>query len=127
MRLEFNRATRRLIIDRANGSCEGCSAVLKPGEGEVDHKLPDALGGKPEAANGWLLCRVCHKPKTADDIRRIRKADRQRDRASGAIVPKQKIQSAGFAKKPKRDQLPMPPRRPLYQRLWPAGNPEDPE
>jgi len=95
-RLEFNRKTRAAIIARAAGKCEACEAVLKPGEGEVDHILPDALGGKPEAANGRLICRVCHKAKTATDIGRIRKADRQGDKASGAVKPK-----GGFSKAPK--------------------------
>jgi len=99
-RLEFNRKTRAAIIARANGKCEGCEAVLKPGEGEVDHILPDALGGKPEAANGRLICRVCHKAKTATDIGRIRKADRQGDKARGAVRAK------GSFQKPAKEQKP---------------------
>lgn len=115
-RLEFNRATRRAIIDRANGHCEGCQAVLKTGEGEVDHILPDALGGKPEASNGRLLCRVCHKAKTGDDIRRIRSADRQRDKRSGAMPPaKVKIRSAGFPKTSRSAPRPSLTARPLYR------------
>jgi 5-methylcytosine-specific restriction protein A len=107
MRLEFSRKVRAAIIARAAGKCEACTAVLKHGEGEVDHILPCALGGKPEAANGWLLCRVCHGEKTANDIRSMRKADRQRDKASGAVRPAGKIHSAGFAKSPKPVKLPM--------------------
>jgi len=87
-RMEFPRKVRLAIIQRANGRCEACEAVLKVGEGEVDHILPDALGGKPEQANGRLICRVCHKAKTAHDINRIRKADRQRDRQNGALKKK---------------------------------------
>jgi hypothetical protein len=45
-----------------------------------------------------LLCRPCHVSKTAEDIRRIRKADRQRDKHTGAFPPsKVKLQSRGFA------------------------------
>lgn len=83
-RLEFPRKVRAAAIQRANGHCEKCSAVLKPGEAEVDHILPDALGGKPELSNAHVLCRVCHAEKTTDDVRRMRKADRQRDKATGA-------------------------------------------
>lgn len=103
-RLEFNRKTKRLIHERANGCCERCSAALKKGEGEVDHILPCELGGEPTVANGRLLCRVCHKEKTANDIRRIRSSDRQRDKASGVIRPAGKIKSPGFPKpeKPKK-------------------------
>ena len=86
-RREFSRKVRAAIIARANGRCEACDAVLKPSEGEVDHILPCALGGKPEAANGRLLCRQCHAGKTATDIRQVRKADRQRDKGTGAIRP----------------------------------------
>lgn len=100
-RSEFSRKVRKQIIDRANGHCEACEAVLKTGEGEVDHILPDALGGKPEASNGRLLCSVCHKEKTKEDVRRIRKADRQRDKASGASRKPPKMKSRGFENEPK--------------------------
>ena len=96
-RLEFSRKTKKAIIDRAAGNCEKCKAVLKPGEGEVDHILPCALGGEATVANGRLICRQCHKDKTAADVRQIRKSDRQRDKASGAIRPRGKIKSPGFA------------------------------
>lgn len=115
-RVEFNRAARRAIIERASGKCEKCSATLKPGEGEVDHILPCSLGGKAEIANGWLLCRVCHVEKSGNDIRRTRKADRQRDRFSGAIVAKQRIRSAGFPRKARREKLPIP--GPSLNPLW---------
>ncbi len=122
-RLEFTRKVRRAIIDRAAGKCEACGAILKKGGGEVDHILPAALGGSAEAANGRLICGVCHKAKTAVDVRRIRKADAQRDRATGAIVAKQKIRSAGFLKRAPRVQKPKLAPRALYQigRLLPAG------
>lgn len=113
-RLEFSRKVRKAIIDRAKGKCEACDAPLKPGEGEVDHILPDALGGKPEAANGRLICRVCHKAKTAADIGRIRKADRQRDKATGAVRPAGKIRSPGFAKKERPKKLDFTKRRNPY-------------
>jgi 5-methylcytosine-specific restriction endonuclease McrA len=102
--MEFTRKTKRFIFDRANGCCEKCKAVLKTGEGEVDHILPCELGGEPTPANGRLLCRVCHREKTANDIRRIRSSDRQRDKASGVIRAAGKIKSQGFAKAPRPDR-----------------------
>lgn len=104
-------------MERANGHCEKCKAVLKVGEGEVDHILPDVLGGKPVLANAQVLCRVCHAQKTADDIRRTRRADRQRDKHSGAMRSRSKLTGPGFQyprKKPLIDksalpQLPPPP------------------
>lgn len=114
-RIEFPRKVRRAIIERAKGHCERCSAVLKPSEAEVDHILPAALGGTAEPANGMCLCRICHAEKTADDIRRIRKADRQRDRASGALKAKGSFPRRAKAARPKRDKLPVPPRRSIWR------------
>lgn len=94
-RIEFSRKVRRRIIERAQGKCEKCGAVLKPGAGEIDHILAAELGGEATPANGRLLCKVCHLAKTADDVRRIRKADRQRDKHIGAMKP-----SARGLKKP---------------------------
>lgn len=117
-RVEFNRKTRRIITDRAAGHCEKCKAVLKAHEGEIDHILPCELGGEATAANGRLICKVCHKEKTAVDVRRIRESDRQRDKASGVIRATGKMRSAGFPSKPARDPnkgLPPLPRPSLYQ------------
>ncbi|KEA07172.1 HNH endonuclease [Rhizobium rhizogenes] len=121
-RLEFSRKTKATIIARAAGHCEKCKAVLKPGEGEVDHILPCALGGEPTIANGRLICRVCHAEKTAADIRQIRKSDRQRDKASGAVRPTGKLKSAGFPRTEKSEKRqtkqPLPPRQ-LYREEQP--------
>lgn len=71
---------------RAGGCCENpdCGAKLKVGEGEGDHILPDALGGETTLENLQILCRICHKDKTKQDVSQIRKADRQRDKFTGA-------------------------------------------
>lgn len=121
MRLEFSRKTRRVIFARAGGHCEKCNAVLKPGEGEVDHILPCELGGEPTIANGRLICRVCHKLKTKNDVRQIRESDRQRDKHSGVVRPAGKIKSAPFPKSAKAEPhaqnkgLPPLPRKKLYE------------
>lgn len=101
MRLEFSRKTRAIAFERCKGLCDGCGARLKVGEAEYDHVLPAALGGNASAENCQVLCKVCHRGKTTTDVQRIRKADRQRDRASGAIVAKQRIKSAGFPHRPR--------------------------
>lgn len=99
-RIEFTRKTRNQVFERAKGCCENnrCGAVLKPGEGEYDHILPAELGGDASVANCMLLCRPCHKAKTADDIKRIRKSDRQRDKARGTFKRKAAL-SHPFLKK----------------------------
>lgn len=117
MRAEFSRKTKAAVILRAAGKCEKCSAALKAGEGDVDHILPCALGGEPTIANGRLICRVCHAEKTANDIRQIRKSDRQRDKATGAVRSKQSIKSPSFPSTEKaesRSSKAMPPRRPMF-------------
>ncbi|MBX8812734.1 HNH endonuclease [Pseudochrobactrum sp. XF203] len=116
-RIEFTRKIKAQIITRANGKCEKCSAILKAGEGEVDHILPCALGGEATVANGRLLCRVCHVEKTADDIRRVRKSDRQRDKASGALRAKSAL--AGRKQpKPALTKI-VQKRRSLYEPIQP--------
>lgn len=99
-RLEFSRKVRNQVFDRANGRCENkrCGAILKPGEGEYDHILPAELGGDASVANCMLICRPCHKAKTAQDIKRIRKSDRQRDKARGTFKRKASL-SHPFLKK----------------------------
>ena len=114
-RQEFSRKTRRAIFERAAGKCEACGAALKPGEGEVDHILPASLGGDASVANGRLICRVCHVAKTSADVKGIRKADRQRDKNTPAIRPKQSIRSAGFPRSEREPRVStaLPPRQ-LY-------------
>lgn len=113
MRREFSRKVRAAAFLRANGTCESCSAKLKVGEGEVDHILPCALGGEPMLANARVLCSVCHKAKSADDIKTVRKSDRQRDKASGATLSSPR----GFRKSQPQMRAsspltkPLPPRR----------------
>ena len=104
MRREFPRKVKAAALTRAAGKCEKCQAALKPREGEVDHVLPDILGGEPILANAQVLCRVCHAEKTTADIQRTRKADKQRDKASGAIRPAGKLRGPAFASPPKPEK-----------------------
>lgn len=117
-RQNFPRKVKAAALKRAAGKCEKCSAVLKSREGEVDHILPDILGGEPVLANTQVLCRVCHAEKTADDIRRTRKADRARDKSSGAIRPKQKFPARPKQPKP-APKLDFTRRRSLYREVTP--------
>lgn len=113
-RLEFPRKIKSAAFARSGGKCEACGLPFKAGPAEYDHVLPAALGGEATLANCRALCRACHAEKTANDVKRIRKADRQRDRANSSKVAKVKIKSAGFPKAPLRDPKPsLPPRR-LY-------------
>lgn len=95
-RHEFTRRTRREALKRSNMLCEAtgtryglepdqrCNAPLAHGV-EFDHELPAELGGDNGLGNCVAACIKCHRWATANDIRRIRKADRIRDKASGAM------------------------------------------
>lgn len=111
-RLEFPRKIKAAAFARSQGKCEACGMPFKAGA-EYDHVLPAALGGESTLANCRAICTACHKAKTADDVNRIRKSDRQRDRASNAKQPKAKIKSASFPKSPRDPKPSLPPRR-LY-------------
>lgn len=116
-RQNFPRKVRQAAISRAAGRCDKCKAALKAGEAEVDHILPDVLGGEPILANAQVLCRVCHAAKTADDIRRTRKADRARDKASGAVRPSSSLSARNKPKPSKALTKQLPPRRSIYEEI----------
>ena len=98
-RREFSRKQRAEIILRATDAdgvlcCEGCGLRLGKKPFEIDHIIAEELiidKSRPlTIEDGQLLGKVCcHRGgKTADDIRAIRKADRRRDKLSGAMKPK---------------------------------------
>jgi 5-methylcytosine-specific restriction protein A len=104
----IKRATKDNVI-----YCEKCGVQAK--KFQIDHVNPDALTGEPVLSNSMLLCIECHSEKTKDDVARIAKAKRVEARHLGAIPPKQKIQSRGFAKRPKKEKLELPPRRNMFE------------
>lgn len=84
MRVEFNKKQRIAIWTRAAGHCEGCTAKLKVGEGEYDHRIPYALTRDTSVENGQLLCKVCHGHKTHKaDRPNISKAERMAAKHAG--------------------------------------------
>jgi 5-methylcytosine-specific restriction endonuclease McrA len=99
----FTRKQRAELALRAKGCCELCSMRLKAGEGDADHILPVELGGESDLANGQWICKPCHKAKTAKDVGMMRKAERQRDRHTGAMLKtRNPIKSAGFSPRQKQ-------------------------
>jgi 5-methylcytosine-specific restriction protein A len=107
-RLNFTRKTLRHGYERAHGCCEKCKATLKKGEGEGDHILPAELGGTNDLSNLQILCRVCHK----ESRRRSCRAERARDKATGAVRAKSAL-SRPKEQKP-QGKASLPPRR-LFQ------------
>lgn len=73
---------RAAMLAEQEGQCAACRCPIgpQPDGGKVpfiaEHTLPVALGNrnKPDC----LLCVPCTSPKTAEDVARIAKADRQR-------------------------------------------------
>lgn len=129
-RREFSRKVKAEIVLRATSNgivcCEGCGLILGKKPYDIDHTVAEELvvdKTKPlTASDGKLLGKVCcHIPKTADDVRKVRKSDRQRGRDSGVIAPAGKISSSPFQKSAKSEQrdpskgLPPLPLRKLYE------------
>lgn len=130
-RLEFSRKTRQAALTRAEYRCEAVGALYGFNDGQrcncalslgvqFDHILPAELGGDNSLANCRALCVQCHKFKTRDDIKRIRKSDRQRDKSTGVVRPVGKLRGAPFPKAERsanRTPKPPLPPRPLFQEV----------
>lgn len=88
--------------EQADGRCQGCGIALHGGDYEFDHCTPVALGGENTVENIQVLCTVnlCHQKKSAEDVARIAKADRQGARSGQHAKRKKRgtgqIKSAGF-------------------------------
>jgi len=113
---EFSNKTKDEAATRANGCCEICAIPFVGARPVYDHILPAEYGGRATLSNCQVLCTGCHKAKTRDDVRGIRKADRQRRASVGAERDKQKITQRAKEEKPQRDKLPMPSPRALYEK-----------
>jgi len=102
-RTEFSKKIRAQAFLRCKGFCEGCNAHLKVGEGEYDHRIPDALGGEATLDNCQVLCVPCHRgvgAKTAQDVKTIAKVKRIQMKHNGSWKSTgPKIQSRGFQKR----------------------------
>lgn len=88
--------------EQADGRCQQCGITLHGDDMHYDHVLPVALGGTNDVENIQLLCFSCHAEKTAQDVARIAKADRQAARSGQKARRKKRgtgqIRSAGFSK-----------------------------
>lgn len=98
-RLEFTRKTRRDAKARSGDLCEAvgirfglapdkrCNAPLSRGC-EFHHNKEAEYGGDNSLENCLCICLTCHKFVTKQFIRELRKADRIRDKRSGAMKPR---------------------------------------
>jgi 5-methylcytosine-specific restriction enzyme A len=71
--------TQRAAVFRdAGGICHLCSRRIAPGEAwEIEHVQALALRGADDPTNWRPAHADCHAVKSKDDVRMIRKADRQ--------------------------------------------------
>lgn len=83
-RRRFAARTYASRLAEYEGRCASCGIVTGGAAGlEWDHIIPLELGGSDTIDNLQPLCRGCHKAKTAQDVKAIRKAERQRQRTAG--------------------------------------------
>jgi 5-methylcytosine-specific restriction protein A len=115
MRREFPARVKKAALKRASGKCEACLQPLKLGEFHFDHVAADGLGGKPVLENCKTLCLPCHKAKTREDTKTMRKADAQKAQANGLKAPAK----GRFDRLPKPEKVskPLPPRRSLFKEI----------
>jgi 5-methylcytosine-specific restriction endonuclease McrA len=116
-RREFPKAVKVAVIKRSTREhvvyCEACGLPAK--KWQIDHIVADAIGGEPVISNARLICEACYSVKNPQDTRRAAKTKRVEARYLGATMPKVKIQSRGFAKKERREKLPIPPQRAMFR------------
>lgn len=77
---------RRMRIWTAHGGvCHICGAKIDGGKErwDVDHVIPLELSGDDSDENLAPVHAACHKAKTHDDVKSIRKAERMRQRNLG--------------------------------------------
>jgi len=118
--------TKAVIVQRIKAAtkdgvvyCDGCGLPCR--KWEIDHIKADAIHVEEDKdasatfENSRLLCIPCHAEKTKSDVKIIAKSKRQEANHLGAKVSKQKIVSRGFQKKEKKEKIPLPPRRGMFE------------
>ena len=87
-RRSISTRERTALFLAAGGKCAHCGVKIQPGQRwDLDHCRPLELLGKDEPSNWQVLCAPCHRAKTADDVQRIRKAQRSQATHIGAKAP----------------------------------------
>lgn len=94
-RVEFSKQIKSEINQRAEADgarrCEGCGAILGPGQGQIDHKTPEWMKSatpreerrRLTAEDGWLLCGPCHQGKSDHEASLRGHVDRMAKRHAG--------------------------------------------
>lgn len=94
------KAVRLRVFERYGGVCQLSGRKIRAGDRwDVDHRLALGLGGEHAESNLWPVLCDSHKAKTAEDVRMIRKAQRQKAKHLGIKSSGRKILSRGFDKR----------------------------
>ncbi|MEV6399611.1 HNH endonuclease signature motif containing protein [Streptomyces sp. NPDC051907] len=59
---------RKAVRKAVQGTCARCLGTYLPSAVDIDHIKPLAKGGEDVDANVQVLCKTCHKVKTAEDF-----------------------------------------------------------
>ncbi len=106
---------RARIFDRENGTCHISGRKIAAGEPwELEHKVALVLGGQHRETNLFPALVEPHKAKTAAEMKVKAKIAAVHKKHIGIKAKTVPIHSAGFAKKPKADKIPVPPPKRLF-------------
>ena len=102
-RKHFSQRERVRIFALHGGKCHLCQMPIKVGEAwDMEHVIAWELTRDDSDDNVRPAHKHCHKIKTADDVRNIRKADRVKAKHIGAWPAPRgnaRLQSRGFPKR----------------------------
>lgn len=91
---------RERLLNLHDRRCYLCGQPIETGEAwELEHVVAWELTRDDSDENVRPCHSRCHKPKTAEDIRIIRKADRQRWKHLGIAKPKRRMGWPGLRRK----------------------------
>ena len=88
-RRSLTKAQRVRIWDANEGRCHICGQPIRLGEAwDADHVIPRGLTGSDDLKEYKPAHKDCHKTKTKDDNRTVKKAIRTRAKHIGAVQKK---------------------------------------
>ena len=99
----ISKALRRRVADQARHRCGYCLTPerIVGMEMDVDHIIPEALGGRTEEANLWLACTRCNEHKSD----RMEAPDPQTGERVSLFHPRQQRWHEHFAWSPEGDHI----------------------
>lgn len=77
-RRSLSPTKRAQLFQAASGVCHICEQKIQIGQAwDAEHKIPLALGGADDESNMAPAHKVCHAPKTVEDVVTIARAKRR--------------------------------------------------